>query len=177
MKKRTFLVALFWVGVGIISRFIPHPPNFTAIGAMAIYSSYTFENPRIAIFLPLVAMLFSDLFFGFHKVMPFVYGAFLFSSFLGFLLRRSFSTSKLYLYGLGSSLFFFFFTNLGVFLVGNLYPKTWEGLVSCYLMAVPFLHYELLGTWFYITLFHWGSYFLFRRWQVFPSTWSFAYKS
>lgn len=42
-------------------------------------------------------------------------------------------------YGLAGALFFFIYTNFGVWLIGNWYPHTLSGLVRCYLMGLPFL--------------------------------------
>lgn len=49
-----------------LTRLIPHPPNFTPIGAIAIFSGASFADRRIAMLVPLLAMLVSDLFLGFH---------------------------------------------------------------------------------------------------------------
>jgi hypothetical protein len=48
---------------------------------------------------------------------------------------------------LGSSVFFWLWTNFGIWLVGDgsPYPHTVEGLVTCYYAAVPFLGYSLAG--------------------------------
>ena len=45
-----------------IMRLIPHPPNFTPIIAMGLFSGYCIKNKTIAILLPIMAMFFSDLF-------------------------------------------------------------------------------------------------------------------
>ncbi len=42
-------------------------------------------------------------------------------------------------YGLLGALFFYFYTNFGVWLIGGLYPHTWQGLVRCYWMGLLFL--------------------------------------
>ncbi|MFN0195250.1 MAG: DUF6580 family putative transport protein [Planctomycetaceae bacterium] len=39
---------------------------------------------------------------------------------------------------LAGSLLFFVTTNFGVWLLEDMYPQTWEGLVSCYVGAIPF---------------------------------------
>jgi hypothetical protein len=48
---------------------------------------------------------------------------------------------------LGSTVFFVV-TNFGCWLVG-IYPDTWAGLRTCYLMALPFFRYTLLGDLLY----------------------------
>jgi len=36
-----------------------------------------------------------------------------------------------------------------MWLTGNLYPKTGEGLATCFTAAIPFFHYNLLGDLFF----------------------------
>jgi hypothetical protein len=46
-----------------------------------------------------------------------------------------------------SSILFFVITNFGVWLTGGgwFYPRTWQGLVECYVMAIPFFRNTLAG--------------------------------
>ena len=48
---------------------------------------------------------------------------------------------------LGSSLFFWLWTNFGIWATGEngMYPRTIDGLVSCYVAAIPFLGNALVG--------------------------------
>jgi hypothetical protein len=55
-------------------------------------------------------------------------------------------------------------SNLGVWLAG-FYPRTVEGLVQCYVMAIPFFGSTLLGDLFYaVVLF--GLYEAARTWAA-----------
>ena len=47
--------------------------------------------------------------------------------------------------GILANLFFYAWTNFGVWAVGNLYPLTWDGLVACYIAGLPFLKLQILG--------------------------------
>jgi hypothetical protein len=49
----------------------------------------------------------------------------------------------------GAALLFYLVTNFGVWTRGVLYPLTWEGLVTCYVAAIPFLRNAILGNAFY----------------------------
>ncbi|KXK26237.1 MAG: hypothetical protein TR69_WS6001001232 [candidate division WS6 bacterium OLB20] len=46
---------------------------------------------------------------------------------------------------LAGTILFYLWTNLGVVLVGGLYPPTFDGLASSYINAVPFLRNQLAG--------------------------------
>jgi hypothetical protein len=53
---------------------------------------------------------------------------------------------------LSCSLIFFVTTNFAVWVFGSLYPLTWQGLVQCYVAALPFLDKTVLGDLFWTTV-------------------------
>ncbi len=143
------------------SRLIPHPPNFTPIGAMALFGGACFADRRIAFIVPLAAMLLSDLAIGLlsgdlslglHRLIPVVYGSFGLIVCLGFWLRKRRTVFPVAGAALAGSVLFFVLTNFGVWALGSWYPKTWEGLVACYVAAIPFFHNTLLGDAVYDTV-------------------------
>ncbi len=131
------------------ARLVPHPPNFAPIGAMALFGGACFADKRWAFAVPLAAMLVSDLVLGFHRLMPVVYGSFVLIVCVGFWLRKRRALVPIGAAAMSSSLLFFAATNIGVWALGSLYPKTWQGLVACYVAAVPFFWNTLLGDLFY----------------------------
>jgi len=130
-----------------VTRLLPHPPNVTPIAAMALFGGARFASPLAAFAVPLSAMLLSDLLLGFglHPVMPFVYGSFAVTVCLGRWLRSRRSVLAVGMAAVTGSVVFFVVTNLGVWLVGDLYPRTLDGLVTCYLAAIPFFRNTLAG--------------------------------
>ena len=76
MKNLFFLISIILLGV--FSRLLPHPANFTPIGAIALFSGFYFKNKNYAL-LPLITMALSDLVIsGYYGVVMFyVYGSFL----------------------------------------------------------------------------------------------------
>jgi hypothetical protein len=146
------------------TRLLPHPPNLTPIAAMALFGGAHFASPIVAFAVPLSAMFLSDVLLGFglHRVMPFVYGSFAFTVCLGRCLRSRRSPLAVGVAAVSGSLVFFVVTNLGVWLVGNLYPLTLDGLVTCYIAAIPFFRNTLTGDAFYtVALF--GGFALAQR--------------
>lgn len=138
----------FLIIAATILRLIPHPPNFAPITAMALFGA-GFLPKKYAIIVPLSAMLISDFFLGFHKTMVFVYGSFVLIAFLGFWLLKKRSLKSIVLASILSSVLFFIVTNFGVWLLGW-YPRTWEGLMACYIAAIPFFRNTLVGDLFYV---------------------------
>lgn len=153
-KIRDLLPLVFVVLTAIVSRVIPHPPNFAPITGIALFSGSYFGGVR-AFILPLGIMLLSDAIIGFHSTMIYVYGSFLFIVLLGKFLRTKTSFLRLTLTSFVSSILFFTVTNFGVWQRGGIYPKNLQGLEQSYVMAIPFFRNTLLGDFFYtFTLFY-----------------------
>ena len=83
-------------------------------------------------------MFLTDLFLGFHMIMPFVYLSFMCISYIG-INSEKITNGTIF----GSSLLFFLVTNFGVWFFG--YPNTLAGLVSCYTLALPFFVNTIIG--------------------------------
>lgn len=135
MQKPTATVLTI---ISIVSRLIPHPANFTTVGATSLFAGSKLGAPWRYI-LPLVAMLVTDLLIGFHDTMLYVYVSIVLAIFLGEkLLAGNPTTSRLATVALANSALFFIITNFGVWLSGTLYPPTTAGLIESYVMGLPF---------------------------------------
>jgi hypothetical protein len=161
MKDKVFPVLI--VLVAVLIRFLPHPANVAPIAAMALFGG-AYLNKKYAVILPLIAMLISDLFLGFHNTMPFVYGSFLLTGMIGMVLKKHNNFKWIFGGTLLSSVLFFIITNFGVWLMnmGNMYPQNLIGLAQCYVMAIPFFRNTLAGDLFY-TVMMFGGYEMICR--------------
>jgi len=144
------------IGMAVLSRLIPHIPNFTPIGAMALFGG-AYLDKRWAILLPLVAMFFSDLFIGFYSpaVMVSVYGSFVLIGLTGLWLRKRKNPRNVLFAALSSSILFFIVTNFAVWAAGS-YSRGLDGLLTSYIMALPFFRGTLFGDIFYTAVFFGG---------------------
>jgi hypothetical protein len=140
--KNSTIIAL--ILVACFSRLIPHPPNFTAIGAMALFAGAHLGSKRVALLVPLAAMFFSDLVLGLHPTMVFVYVSVALITLLGRWSWQRWQGRSLIGMSLVSSLLFFVITNFGVWLTGG-YEHSLQGLVTCFALAIPFFSYQVLG--------------------------------
>src|SRR3990167_3038350 len=166
MKSRLgLLIGMIFVAAGM--RFLPHPPNFESIGAIALFAGAHFDDKRWAFTLPLAAMLLSDAVIGFHGQMPVVYGTFALVVCMGFFLRERRTALKITGAALAASTLFFVVTNFGVWAFDGLYPRTFEGLVVCYIAAIPFFGNTLAGNLFYAFLLFGGFALVERKTAVF----------
>ena len=154
LNKNVFLVSLIFFA--ILSRFLPHPPNFTPIAAIALLSSNGFDNRWVVFLIPIVSLFISDLFIGLHATIPFIYISFILIALLGMYVKKINIVSVLL-----SSTIFFLVSNFGVWLL--YYPISTEGLVQCYTLALPFFLNTVLGDLVYGALLIYPFYALQRR--------------
>jgi len=137
-NKPSTTTATTLIVIGSLARLLPHPANFTPVGAAALLGGATLLRPWNYL-VPLITMALTDIFLGLHGTMLYVYGSFVVTAYLGEKwLRSNRSLHRVALISFSSSLIFFIVTNFGVWLSGGLYPKTWDGLVMSYLMGLPF---------------------------------------
>ena len=155
MDLRTERAPRYLVLVGLIvaaamTRLIPHPPNFTPVEATALFAGAYFIDRRFAILVPIAAMVLSDIFIGFfHGTLPVVYGCMALIAWFGRGLMQKRTPVRIAAYGFASAVFFFVVTNFAVWAGSGMYPPTFEGLVACYTMALPFFQNTLAGVAFY----------------------------
>jgi|TARA_B110000263_G_scaffold236940_1_gene236727 hypothetical protein len=133
---------VFLILLAVLSRLIPHPPNFTPIAGIAIFAANKINNKQIAILLPLICLFISDLFIGFSLISFFVYFSFVVISLSSVYLK----INTLHKVFLGSGLFFVI-SNFGVWIIE--YPLSLDGFIKCYFLAIPFYLNTLFGDLFY----------------------------
>jgi hypothetical protein len=164
-QTRTILLSLLVVGIG--SRLIPHYPNFTAIGAVSLFAAAFGGKRSIAIIIPYMVMLFSDMILNnviYASVYPNDYKSFIFLyrgalwSYAAFgliviygytLFRKGVDLPKVFFGALGSSIIFFLLSNFGVWAATGAYPVNFGGLMACYIAGLPFMVNQVLGDLFY----------------------------
>ena len=156
-KKEKVLFS--FVLIAALTRLVPHPPNFAPITAMSLFAGAYFTRKQLAFIVPLLAMLISDLFLGFYTISIFVYLSFAVITWMG--QQKNRVTPKLVLLG---SVLFFLISNLGVWLL--YYPKTIDGFVTCFALAIPFFATSLLGDIFYSMILVFGFSAISRRLQL-----------
>jgi hypothetical protein len=156
--------------------------NVVPIGALALFCGAHFRNRTLAFAIPLLAMLLGDVLLAvqtqnsqlylFHTLMPLIYGCYVVSVAMGFVLRTYWDRMD---EGLGDrqsgragdgarrysglwtrvvpiasltiagSILFFVVTNFGCWWLYNMYPKSWPGLFQCYVAGIPFFRGTLFG--------------------------------
>lgn len=139
-----------------VSRLFPHPPNFSPVAALALFGGASFVTRKAAFIVPILAMLISDIGlelttgFGFHALMPVVYFAFALTVMIGMWVGKHLSVGSVVGGTLVASGLFFAVTNFAVWARGDLYPLTFDGLIACYIAAIPFFQNTLIGNFVYV---------------------------
>ena len=149
-----YIVGLFFISA--LLRLIPHPPNMTPLGGISILSGIYLRG-YLRYLLPLIPMILSDIYLGFSPITLWVYLSFMMIT-LFTQWRKDTSFQTIF----GSSMIFFLLSNLGVYLLGG-YGYTFEGLVLCYTMAVPFLVNTLVGDLVYTKVIQAIGYTLYSK--------------
>ena len=147
--NKTLLLGLGIIGVLTLSRLIPHPPNFTPILGMAVFSGAIINRRLIAYLISLVAMLISDLYLGFHSGMPIIYFSLALCVLIGTFIE---ARVRILNFALGISagvIVFYLITNFAVWYGSGMYDYSFSGLITCYVMALPFLQNTIISSMIY----------------------------
>lgn len=143
-------------------RLLPHPPNFSPIDSMALFSGAYLGRRGLAFAAPFGALLLSDIVLGFYPGMAFVYGSVTAIVVIGFLIASKRSVARVGAAAVAGSLLFFIVTNFGVWIESGMYPHSASGLAACYIAAIPFFQNTLAGDLFYAALLF-GGFALLQR--------------
>tara|TARA_B100000989_G_scaffold169548_1_gene126894 strand:+ start:199 stop:684 length:486 start_codon:yes stop_codon:yes gene_type:complete len=123
------------------SRFIPHPPNFTSLIALSFYVPALLGRR----FIPslIFSFLLTDLVIGFHNTLFFTWGSVLLIGIVSNIFKKNLGLRVTG--AIVGALIFFIVTNFGVWANG-LYGLTLNGLIACYIAALPFFGNTIIST-------------------------------
>ena len=141
-------VNIFLIFCIVASRLLPHPPNFTPVIAIFMMSS------TISLVPCLIAYMITDAIIGWHPYLLWVYSS--------LLLVGLFKTNVL-----ASCIVFFIVTNFAVWFGSSYYTQDLLGLITCYVMAIPFFLSTLSSTYIFhhmLTSFNYSS--IIRRTSI-----------
>lgn len=178
VMNKKFLFAFIVICFGAIYRLMPHPHNFTPVGAMALIGGMYLGRKKLALIIPVVILFLSDfilnntinrIFFEeqtglivWSEYMTYNYIAILLTVFIGFALTKSSTFNKIIGGSLATSIVFFVVTNFGSWLTMPFYTKDFAGLTSSYAAGVPFFANTLMSDALFIGLFVLSIEFAFK---------------
>ena len=132
-----------------LARLLPHPDNFTPLGAFALFAGAYIEDKKYLL-LPLAALLIGDMISGFYSliVMVFVYIGFSFAALIGRgLMRRERTLPTFVASILLGAISFYLISNVGMWWIAH--PRTAYGLYNCWIEGLPFLLRTIGGDFIY----------------------------
>jgi hypothetical protein len=146
------MLAYLFVIFAVLARmpFMPHPWGFTPVAAALLY--FGARGSRRQLWVPFGLMIASDVLLnkfvyayplGWDQ--PVVWAWYAAILLLGTQLHENSGWLRVAGAALASSVSFFILSDLAVWAFGTMYPKTWSGLVSCYVAALPFFRRGLAG--------------------------------
>ncbi len=165
-KLRSALLVILLLA-GSLSRIIIPIENFTAIGAIALFSGAYFRNPKMAVGISLLALFISDLLiqgiiwkgkYGFplYAGWYWVYGTFIVIVLIGKWRIKKVKAGNIFFASVMASLAHWIISDFGVWIggctditTGLPFTQDVKGFVKCYYLALPFLKNFFLGTMFY----------------------------
>ena len=139
MKDLKIALAIF-IALSV-SRFIPHPPNFTSLVALSFYIPAIFGIRYLPMLI--ISFVITDLIIGFHSVILFTWGSVILIGLMSkFFIKNTINRITGALIG---ACLFFIITNFGIWSLGS-YGYSFEGLIKCYTLAIPFFGNTLIST-------------------------------
>ncbi|NMB47908.1 hypothetical protein GYA13_00470 [Candidatus Kuenenbacteria bacterium] len=152
--KNKLLIASILVVLGFICRLFDYPPNFSPLGAIAIFAGFFLARNRFFL-IPVIILVSSDIFLGFYdwRLMASVYLSFVLISLIGLYLKKHYHWWAVGLGAFAGSLLFFIITNLAFWYFGGFYSLDLAGLGSCFTLAIPFFKNTLIGDLFFTAVF------------------------
>ena len=144
----------YYAIIGIIillatARLLPHPPNFTPILGMAVFSGAIISRRLIAYLIPLAAMLLSDLYLGLHSSIPIIYFSLAVCVLIGTFIQSRVSILNSFLGISLGVIVFFLITNFMVWYGSGMYEYSISGLMTCYFMGLPFVQNTFISSILY----------------------------
>lgn len=156
------LLALM-VLLAALSRLLPHPPNFSPVGAIALFGGTYFSRRWTAFVIPALSLWLSDLILNnvvYREYYPeftlnpgtllTTYLPFALIVGLGFLLLKRVTFTNALAASLSASVLFFLVSNFFVWYGSVRFPHNALGLFLCYEFALPFFWNTLLGDLFFV---------------------------
>ncbi len=152
----------FLVALDVTARLLPHAPGVWPVAATALFAGRSLRMPLLALIVPLAAVFLSNMAFANDDwaVTMVIYAVVIVPVFAGMLIRHRRGVLPIAVAMISCSLIFFAATNFAVWAFNGMYPMTWDGLVACYVAALPFLDRTVLGDLFWAAALFGGAWFV-----------------
>lgn len=155
---------LLWITLCVLGRLVIHVPNATPLTSLFLLAPAVFSK-RLSLLITVIALFLSDValhfifnFAIFGSWTVFAYSGWIATTLFGFYYAKKATFSRGIIFSGLSAILFWIVTNFGTWCETTLYAHTANGLLACYIAALPFLRNGLLGAIIWTSVF----YFLIR---------------
>jgi hypothetical protein len=154
----------FLIAFDVVARLVPHAPGVWPVAASALFAGRMLRIPALALIVPLLATALSNVALANDDwpVALVVYAALCVPALAGMLVRRWSGALPVVAAMVSSSLIFFAATNFAVWAFNGIYPMNFDGLVQCYVAALPFLDKTVFGDLFWTAVLFGGAWAVAR---------------
>lgn len=137
-------MAYLTILLATLTRFIPHPWNFSPVYGALLFGGANMKK-RNSIWFSALTLGASDVVLtkylyhlnvGWDEVIQMA--AFVSIAMIGWILKKQFSIVRLGVACVAAPLSFYLISDFGVWLGYGSYPHTWNGLLACYVAAIPY---------------------------------------
>lgn len=148
--KNKVSIAVALVAIAFLERVVfDLGPNIELVTVTMLLAT-TYLGWRYSAGVVLSTMLLSDIFLGNTNIFVFTWSGFLIPALL---LNATLNRERPFtnirkgtMAGVTTSIFFYLWTNFGVWVLGTMYPHTTAGLLESYMMGIPFLKLNLISS-------------------------------
>lgn len=181
MTQRQFTILAILCGVTVLFKVLPHaltafgldidpstsiyPWNFSPLLAVGLFCGAMVASRRIAIMLPLISLFIADAAIAmiqqdhawlFYNSALLTYPALVVIAMIGMMIPKKQPVWSIAAAGVASAVAFFLISNFAVWAMPHngvfMYPMTFNGLISCYVAAIPFYKNTLIAMAIYLPL-------------------------
>src|SRR5690606_25538410 len=149
------LIVILAAATRALPYLIPHTWNFSAVYALGVFAGVHFKDKRLAFAMPLAAMAISDLFIGSGFILS-VYIGFAAIVGCGIAIQNRATTSNVILASISGTVLFFLITNFAFLYPVTLYPHNLQGIITSYIMGIPFLRNALISDMIFVPVLFYG---------------------
>ena len=153
------LLVAFLIGLNVAARLLPHAPGFLPVAASGLFAARVLSFPALALLVPVLGMILSDVALPGEdwRIQAVGFAAIAIPVIAGMATRRWRGAIPVVATMIPCSVLFFLLSNGAVWAFSGMYPLTMDGLVQCYVAALPFLEKTVLGDLFWTAVLFGGA--------------------
>ena len=155
----------FLIAIDVEARLLPHAPGFLPVAASGLFAARMLRIPALAVVVPVLGMMLSDVALAGEdwRIQAIGFAAISIPAVAGIFTRRWSGVVPVIAVIVPSSILFFLLSNGAVWAFSGMYPVNVQGLVQCYVAALPFLDKTVFGDLLWTAVLFGGAWLVQHR--------------